>query len=164
MKFEKGKSSDFYRGLNLRVNDYFYKNRLSRFATPQLFFKGLILFSLYLACYAGIYFFQDNYPLLIGVYMLSGITGVMLVFNLVHDASHHAISKMKPINRLLCYVGDVVGINTYIWDIRHNVQHHNFTNVVGGDLVIENIPLLRISPNVYPKYIRLIAFNKNRII
>jgi linoleoyl-CoA desaturase len=147
MKFEKGKSSDFYRGLNLRVNNYFYTNHLSRFATPQLFIKGLVLFVIYVACYAGIYVFQNNYPVLIGLYMLGGITGVMLVFNLVHDASHNAISKIKPVNRFLCYLGDVVGINTYIWDIRHNVQHHSFTNVLGGDLVIENIPLLRISPH-----------------
>jgi linoleoyl-CoA desaturase len=146
MKFEKGKNSDFYRGLNLRVNEYFNSRKLARFATPQLYIKGLALFFVYVACYTGIYVFQDNYPALIVLYMLFGITGVMLVFNLVHDASHNAISKLKPFNKLICYLGDIVGINTYIWDIRHNIQHHSFTNVLGGDLVIENIPLLRMSP------------------
>lgn len=147
MKFEKGKSSEFYRGLNLRINDYFHSRHLSRFATPQIFLKGIALLAAYITCYAGIYVFQNNYAALIVLYMLFGITGVMVVFNVVHDASHHAISKSKPLNNRLRYLGDIVGINTYIWDIRHNIQHHSFTNVLGGDLVIENIPLLRISPH-----------------
>ena len=47
---------------------------------------------------------------------------------------------------MLCLLGDFVGINTYIWDIRHNIQHHTFTNILGGDLIIENIPLIRLTP------------------
>jgi len=69
----------------------------------------------------------------------------LIVFNFVHDASHKAISKNKLINESFRYIGDLVGINTYIWDIRHNLQHHSFTNILGGDLIIENIPLLRLS-------------------
>jgi linoleoyl-CoA desaturase len=77
----------------------------------------------------------------------------MVVFNLVHDASHHAISSNKGINNCIKYIGDIVGINTYIWDIRHNIQHHTFTNVLGGDLIIENIPLIRLSEHQrYRKY------------
>ncbi|MDO9376010.1 MAG: fatty acid desaturase [Ferruginibacter sp.] len=70
----------------------------------------------------------------------------MIVFNLVHDASHKAISKASWINKGICFLGDLVGINTYIWDIRHDIQHHTFTNVLGGDLIIESIPLIRPSP------------------
>lgn len=147
MKFEKGKNSDFSRGLNLRINEYFRICQRSRFANAEIYVKGLVLFTAYLGCYLSIYLFQDNYTILAVLYILLGISGVMLVFNVVHDASHHAISKIKPVNNMLRYLGDIVGINTYIWNIRHNIQHHTFTNVLGGDLVIENIPLLRISPH-----------------
>jgi linoleoyl-CoA desaturase len=75
-----------------------------------------------------------------------GFSGVMIIFNLVHDASHHAVSNKRWLNKSLCYLGDLVGINTYIWNIRHNIQHHTFTNILGGDLIIENVPLIRLSP------------------
>jgi linoleoyl-CoA desaturase len=147
MKFEKGKGSDFYNGLTKKVNEYLHKQKNNRFASESIYSKGLILLSIYLACYSSIYIFHQNYSALIALYILLGLSGVMVVFNLVHDASHEAISKNKKVNNRIRYLGDLVGINTYIWDIRHNVQHHSFTNVVGGDIVIENIPLLRISPN-----------------
>jgi len=70
----------------------------------------------------------------------------MIVFNLVHDASHQAVSKNKKVNKFVCFLGDIVGINTHIWDIRHNIQHHTFTNILGGDLIIESIPFIRLSP------------------
>lgn len=146
MKFEKGKGSGFYNGLNKKVNEYLHRQKNNRFASESIYIKGLILLSIYLACYSGIYLFQQNYSALIVLYILLGLSGVMVVFNLVHDASHEAISKNKKVNNGIRYLGDLFGINTYIWDIRHNVQHHSFTNVLGGDIVIENIPLLRISP------------------
>jgi linoleoyl-CoA desaturase len=147
MKFEKGKSSPFFNGLNFLVDEYFQKRKKHRYASAGILVKGTLLLGVYLFCYAGIYFFQQNIMALVLLYILLGLSGVMIVFNLVHDASHDAISTDKKTNNYIRYLGDLVGINTYIWDIRHNVQHHSFTNVLGGDIVIENIPLLRISPH-----------------
>jgi linoleoyl-CoA desaturase len=147
MKFEKGKNSVFFDGLNKKVEAYFAKHNHSRFARPALFVKGGVLLAVYGACYSGIYLFSDNYSVLTCLYLLLGISGVMIVFNIVHDASHQAVSRNKTVNNSLRYLGDLVGINTYIWDIRHNIQHHSFTNVLGGDIVIENIPLIRMSPH-----------------
>jgi linoleoyl-CoA desaturase len=147
MKFEKGKGSDFYNNLNLEIDRYFKSNNLTKYATPAIYIKGGILLFMYMACYASTYFLPDNLLLLVPIYMIMGLSGVMIVFNLVHDASHGAISRNKTLNNAIKYIGDLVGINTYIWDIRHNIQHHTFTNVLGGDLIIENIPLLRMSPH-----------------
>ncbi len=78
-------------------------------------------------------------------YVILGLAGVMVVFNIVHDASHHAVFKGGKWNNYFRYLGDIMGINTYIFDIRHNKQHHLYTNILGGDLIIENIPLIRLS-------------------
>ena len=153
MKFEKGKGSEFYMGLNAKIDAYFNHHQKNKFATTAIFIKGGILLCIYLACYVLIYVFPGKLSILIPSYILLGLTGVMIVFNLVHDASHHAISAKKSVNNYVRYIGDMVGINTYIWDIRHNIQHHSFTNVLGGDLIIENIPLIRLSQHQpYRKY------------
>jgi linoleoyl-CoA desaturase len=146
MQFKKGKSSPFYDGLRPLAEAYLRQQPNGRYATPAILFKGLLLCFLYALSYAGIYFFAGQTAWLMGCYGLMGLSGVMLVFNIVHDASHHALLPGR-INNRIRYLGDLVGINTYIWDIRHNVQHHSFTNVLGGDIIIENIPLLRISPH-----------------
>jgi linoleoyl-CoA desaturase len=147
MKFEKGKRSAFYDGLCLEAEAYLYRQPAGHYATTGTWVKGLLLLLVYCVCYAGIYAFSGQMAVLAGCYTLLGLSGVMLVFNLVHDASHRALLPGRRANNCIRYLGDLVGINTYIWDIRHNVQHHSFTNVLGGDIVIENIPLLRISPH-----------------
>lgn len=147
MKFKHGKNSLFFSGLNQEVEAYFSKNKLTKYATLETWFKAVILLSAYFGSYACIYLFQDNYWVLGGAFATIGVTGVMIVFNMVHDASHMAFSKNKKVNTFFTYLGDLVGINTHIWDIRHNIQHHTFTNVVGGDIIIDNVPLIRLSPH-----------------
>ena len=75
-----------------------------------------------------------------------GCTAVMIVFNIVHDASHKVLFKNQAYNRLAVYFADLLGMNSYIWNIRHNIQHHSFTNIVGGDILLDKIPLMRVSP------------------
>jgi linoleoyl-CoA desaturase len=78
--------------------------------------------------------------------MIMGLSGVMIVFNIVHDASHNVLFKNRSVNRALAYFGDLMGMNSYIWNIRHNIQHHTFTNVAGGDVLLDSIPFIRVSP------------------
>ena len=146
MKFTEGKNTAFYTGLQEAINLYFQRTGYSKYGNSTIWIKLFLLLSLYLASYAGIYLFQEQKWLALLSAILLGLTGVMIVFNIVHDASHHAISKHRSINQALCLLGDWVGINTYIWNIRHNIQHHTFTNILGGDLIIENIPLIRLTP------------------
>lgn len=153
MKFEKGKGSDFYKQLTLEVDAYFKRTQQTKYATRETFLKAILLLLLYSGCYTGLYIFQQQPILLVTCYIVLGWSGVMLVFNVVHDASHQALSKKRHVNNTIRYIGDLVGINTYIWDIRHNIQHHTFTNVLGGDLIIDSIPLIRLSPHQpYKRY------------
>lgn len=156
MKYSKSSNNTFYSGLKQEVSQYFTDRNISMYGNKHIFIKGAILVGIYLLAYANIYREHTSYwPYLIS-YIIIGITGVMIVFNLVHDASHNAIFRKKRYNKYVCYFGDLVGINTYIWDIRHNVQHHTFTNILGGDLIIEHIPLIRLTP--HQKYFKFHAF------
>ena len=145
MKFSKKNNSLFYKEVKKRINNYFQENQTNSYATAGLWLKGVILVSIYLSTYFLILLgnLESSTKLILAIIM--GLSAVMIVFNLVHDASHNALFKQKKWNKWVCYLGDFVGINTYIWDIRHNIQHHTFTNILGGDIIIENIPLIRLT-------------------
>ena len=145
MKFSQSNNTPFYVGLRQRVAAHFSQAGHNGKADLRLWVKGGLLVGIYVMSYVGIYYWYENWLGLILLYGLMGVSGVMIVFNIVHDAAHGAISPYPRVNKALTYLGDLVGINTYIWHIRHNIQHHTFTNILGGDLIIENIPLIRLS-------------------
>lgn len=145
MKYSKSNNNDFFNGLRLKVESYFMQANENKKGNAFLYLKGIILLLLYFGAYASIFLLDSNPMTILAAYVVMGLCGVMIVFNLVHDASHHAVSSKSWVNTMITYLGDLVGINTYIWDIRHNIQHHSFTNVLGGDLIIENEPLVRLS-------------------
>ncbi len=147
MKFVKSNQTKLFSDLKAESNRYFIENNTSRFGNMSIYIKGFLVLAVYLTAYYHILFKIESILGFVIAYLLMGFSGVMIVFNLVHDASHHALSKYKWINKSITYLGDFVGINTYIWDIRHNIQHHSYTNILGGDLIIENIPMIRMSPH-----------------
>ncbi|HEX2532864.1 MAG TPA: hypothetical protein VHK69_03955, partial [Chitinophagaceae bacterium] len=114
MKFAKGKGSDFYTGLNIRINQYFRQTGRDRFGSRALYGKGAVLLLAYAGCYACLFLFAGRYAVLVPACIGLGLSGVMIVFNLVHDAAHGAVSSSKRINTALTTLGDLVGINTYI--------------------------------------------------
>jgi linoleoyl-CoA desaturase len=146
MKYSKSNNNKFFNGLKPVVENYFASKNIDKKGNWALAFKGVILLSIYILSYFSIFRLNATIDKIIEAYIIMGLSGVMIVFNLVHDASHKAVSNNNLINKFVCFLGDLVGINTHIWDIRHNIQHHTFTNVLGGDLIIESIPLIRLSP------------------
>lgn len=146
MKFSKSNNNPFFNGIKPLVDDYFSSNKINKKGNAALAIKGVVLVGVFVLAYLNIYREQASWFSLALGYIIMGLSGVMIVFNLVHDASHHAVSNTKWVNKSVCFIGDLVGINTHIWNIRHNIQHHAFTNILGGDLIIENVPLIRLSP------------------
>lgn len=146
MKFSKSNNNPFFNGIKPLVDDYFSSRNISKKGNAALMVKGVILVGVFVLACLNIYREQASLFSLAMGYIIMGLSGVMIVFNLVHDASHNAASNKKWVNKSVCFIGDLLGINTHIWNIRHNIQHHTFTNVLGGDLIIENVPLIRLSP------------------
>jgi linoleoyl-CoA desaturase len=147
MKYTRSNNNQFFNGLKLKVDNYFTQRNIGRHGNLSIAIKGIVIVLIYIASYISIFRSAPSTLSLFIAYIIMGLSGVMIVFNLVHDASHKAISRSKWVNKSVCFLGDLVGINTHIWNIRHNIQHHTFTNVLGGDLIIENIPLIRLSPH-----------------
>ena len=146
MKFKSKNTSDFFTALIKKVDDHIAKQNGNRFGNLTIYLKGIFLIALYGGSYILLLTINLKSILSLLLVILMGISAVMIVFNIVHDASHNVLFKNPKYNRTAAYLGDLVGMNSYIWNIRHNMQHHAFTNVAGGDILIDNIPLMRISP------------------
>lgn len=145
MKFSKPAKNAFYTGLKTEIDAYFHEKGIHQYANREFFIKAFLLVGIYVGAYLSLFFIEADFAWALIPWILMGISGVMMFFNVIHDASHYAIFKQKRPNEYLTYLGEMIGINTYIWHIRHNVQHHTFTNVLGGDLIVDAAPLLRLS-------------------
>jgi len=144
MKFKSKNDSDFFSELIKKVDTYMEKKGGNRFADKSIYIKGSILIGLYLSSYILLLSQSLNTGLSILLVMIMGLAGVMIVFNIVHDASHNVLFKNRSLNKAAAYFGDLMGMNSYIWNIRHNIQHHTFTNVAGGDVLLDSIPFIRV--------------------
>jgi linoleoyl-CoA desaturase len=68
-------------------------------------------------------------------------------FAVAHDANHGALLASKRQNRILGLSFDLIGASSYIWRAKHNLSHHSYTNIVGGDADIDQLPFLRLAPD-----------------
>lgn len=74
------------------------------------------------------------------------VMGLLLIFNIGHDAVHGTLSPNDRINRAASLVFNMVGGNAYSWRMKHNLAHHLHTNIEGLDFDTEMDPLMRVSP------------------
>lgn len=146
MKFAIKKKSTFSEALERDIYGYLKANNLSRYGGTLLIPKLILFLGLHIIFYAAI-FISPPGALQMLFYILLILNSVLLFFNFVHDASHQILFKKRRWNRAFQLLGDFIGVNTYMWHIRHDLQHHTYTNILGGDLIIESIPLLRINPH-----------------
>jgi len=80
---------------------------------------------------------------LIGVVSLAFAMGG-IGFDIQHDANHGALGRR---GRWMRYSLDVIGSSSYLWSERHNHAHHTYTNVVGKDGDIDQLPFARFAPD-----------------
>ena len=77
--------------------------------------------------------------------VLLGVVVAGIGFNIMHDGAHGSFSKYKWLNHVAAFSLNVLGGSTYMWNIKHNVIHHAYTNVDGVDDDIDIQPWLRMS-------------------
>lgn len=104
----------------------------------SLFFVPLILLASGMATSVGILFL---------LYILSGFGMAGIGMGVMHDAIHGSYSKNKKINKILGYSFNLIGANSTIWKIQHNVLHHTYTNIDHADDDLNSPFFLRFSPH-----------------
>lgn len=147
IKFRTGASSPFFKSLNNEVENLLGEKDFLVKAKRLLWIKAILYILLFIICYACLLLLKhENRLALIINYVLLGISGILLAFNVSHDACHGSFSKNKAVNYWLYHLTfNLQGTNAYLWKIRHVASHHVFPNVDGCDADIDNNPFIRLS-------------------
>ncbi|GAB4138383.1 MAG: acyl-CoA desaturase [Bacteroidia bacterium] len=113
-----------------------------------LYVKAMLYFSVYFGLLIGLLTFRhDTVAGLMVHYVAIGVSGILLTFNVSHDAAHRTFSRYKWINDVLFHLSfNLQGVNAYLWGERHKASHHVFPNVDGCDADIDENPVIRLSP------------------
>jgi linoleoyl-CoA desaturase len=113
----------------------------------QILFKAFFFPSIYFLTYIFALLFGDNITVFYTSYFLLGIQLVFVFLNIIHDAVHGTIFKSKWANQLYVQLFDLMGANSFIWQLRHVRFHHNYPNVKGWDTDIEQSRIFRVFPD-----------------
>jgi linoleoyl-CoA desaturase len=145
---------DFANTLNLRVNQYFKNNKISKYGNMEMYIKTVFMFTLYFTPYTLLLLTVVTNPvasLALILVMGLGLAGIGL--SVMHDANHGAYSSKNWINKLFGYSLNLVGANAFGWRVQHNVLHHTYTNVHDHDEDISPRGVLRLCPSTPAKSI-----------
>lgn len=138
----------FLKTLRERVEDYFVKNNLSKYGNGITFFKTILVLTIFFGSYSLLISnkFSPAVDLLLAT--ICGVSTVLIVMNIGHDAVHNALFSNKKSNQILSYVFELSGMSSYMWKINHNIIHHPYPNVSPVDSEINiALPFIRFSPH-----------------
>src|SRR5262245_3359415 len=148
IRFRHRPASDFYTAVARRVSEYFRRTGKSRYADGLFWTKALLFGGLAAGSYALILWHPFPLWVLMPVALVYGVATLLLAINVGHDAAHGTVVRSRWANALIqfgCFT--LVGVNAYLWRMRHTKSHHIFPNVNGCDIDIDENPFLRLSPN-----------------
>jgi len=135
----------FHSDLKGRITNYFEEVGKSTYGNYSLFSKAVILMVSFALVYTHLVFFTPNtFFSIFECIILGGIVS-SIGFNVMHDGAHGSFSKYKWVNRFAAFSLNILGGNSFMWNVKHNIIHHAFTNVDGVDDDIDIQPWMRMS-------------------
>jgi len=145
-KFRNTSGSNFHQELKKRVQVYFTENKLNQTGNISLYFKAILMWSLYIALYVHLVFFTPGNLLAAFECLIMGGLTAGIGFNVMHDGGHGSFSGSKFWNKIAAFSVNGLGASMLMWNNKHNIIHHTYTNIDGIDDDIEIKPLLRMCP------------------
>lgn len=138
-------ATDFSRELRTNVEMYFRTSKISKFATPSLKVKAVILLVTFFGAYFSILFLGLSvWPVLL-LCVLMGLAKAGIGMGLMHDANHGSFSKNKTVNKIFGHTADILGVSSSNWKNQHNRLHHTYTNIYEHDEDVHGKGLFRFT-------------------
>jgi linoleoyl-CoA desaturase len=137
------KEQSFFKTLREKVDNYMSDQRLYKEGLARIGTKAAILFTCLVGTYVTLVFFTPTTPVALLLCAVLGLTMAGIGFNVMHDGAHGSFSKKKWVNDLMGYSLNLLGGNVELWKIKHNFNHHTYTNIDGLDDDIDIRPFIR---------------------
>ncbi|MFZ6010370.1 MAG: fatty acid desaturase family protein [Bacteroidota bacterium] len=141
--FDNGKTS-FFRDLKTKVDCYFTERKLHPAGNVKLYVKSILQIFSAAALYIVLVFFTPVPWIAIFLCAILGLNLAVIGFNVMHEGGHQVFSKYAWVNKASAYFLNVLGGNAYYWKIKHNINHHTYTNIEGMDSDIDVKPFMRL--------------------
>jgi linoleoyl-CoA desaturase len=141
----------FFKNLKARVDEYFAEKNLDPAGNGKLYLKGSIQILTAAVLYTVLVFFTPPPVISLMLCFLLGLNLGVIGFNVMHEGGHQSFSKYQWINQASAYSLNMLGGISYFWKIKHNVNHHTFTNIDGMDSDIDAKPFMRMHEQ-QPRY------------
>lgn len=143
-KFKNVQGSNFHLELKRRVNNYFAETKKKSTGNIALYLKAILFLISYVSLYVHLVFFTPvTWIAFIECIFMGGLTAA-IGFNVMHDGSHGSFSNSKLWNRIATFSINMLGASGIMWNNKHNIIHHTYTNIDGVDDDIEIKPMLRL--------------------
>ena len=138
--------NEFRTVLNNRVESYFRDNNLHKRDLWQMYMKTAIILTLGIVSYSILVFHTET--LLAAVFwgFLLAQSHVLVGFCVMHDGGHRGYSSKTWVNTLMGLMLDLVGGNQRLWNIKHAMLHHTYTNIDALDEDLHSGGVLRLCP------------------
>lgn len=143
-KFANIAGSTFHQELKKRVSEYFVQAKKLPTGNFGLYFKAILFWSLYVALYIHVVFYTPpTFWAILECLLMGGLTAA-IGFNVMHDGGHGSFSNSKFWNKVAAFSVNGLGASAIMWNNKHNIIHHTYTNIDGVDDDIEIKPMLRM--------------------
>jgi len=135
----------FFQRLREVTDAYFKERGLRTTGDSRLYIKTGVLCAALAALYTLLVFFTPA-SILLSLFLCAvmGVVVASIGFNVMHDGAHGSYSRRKWVNEMMGHSLNFLGGNVYLWKLKHNVNHHTFTNVEGVDDDIDIKPWIRV--------------------
>lgn len=132
--------------LRNRIQTYFDTKGILSTGNKKLYTKAIILGIAVLVVYTTLIFLPMPWYVALPMCALLGIIIASIGFNIMHDGGHGSFSQNKSMNKFAAWTINFLGANNFMWNMKHNIIHHSFTNVEGVDDDLEVNGLMRFAP------------------
>lgn len=158
VKFINQDKNKFYETLQLKVDQYFKINNLSKHANNAMIIKSAILLTCYLGAFCVIVMLQPVLWVSLILWFLMGLIVAGIGMSVMHDANHGAYSANKSVNRFMGLSLNLLGGSVFNWKLQHNILHHTYTNVIDMDDDIDDKMVMRFSPHKKVRFYHKLQF------
>lgn len=135
----------FHAELKKRVAAYFEQTGKTSTGNYKLWVKALILVTAFIGIYIHLVFFTPGTGWAILECILMGLLAAGIGFNIMHDGGHGSFSNNPRLNKLAATTLGWLGGSHFMWNVKHNIIHHAYTNIDGIDDDINAGALLRLA-------------------
>ena len=129
-----------------RVSEYLKSQGKPERDLWQMYVKSAFIIGLAIVSYVMLVFYSTTLAEAVFWGFLLAQAHIMIGLCVMHDAGHKGYSNNPKVNGFMSHTLDAVGGSQWLWNQKHNILHHTYTNIEELDDDLHSGSLLRMSP------------------